>query len=101
MKTDPNKGCSNQEERLFWAVLHDAVAHPLMSLFGYPKWALRFHDYTSHRAWPRKAKPMNPHITYWRHGLWECVGDGLHSFGATPLMAYDNWLIFQLSMNRH
>jgi hypothetical protein len=53
MKTDPNKACSNVKERLLWAVLHDALAHPVMALSGYSKWAKRFHDYTSHKAWPR------------------------------------------------
>lgn len=53
MKTDPNKGCTNQEERAFWAFLHDGIAHPLMALTGYSKLSLRFHDYTSRRAWPR------------------------------------------------
>lgn len=55
MKTDPNKACQNREERLFWAVLHDAVAHPVMALSGYAGWAMKFHDYTSHKAWPREA----------------------------------------------
>jgi hypothetical protein len=53
MKTDPNKSCANCEERLLWALLHDAVAHPLMGLTNYSKWSLRFHDFTSRRAWPR------------------------------------------------
>ena len=53
MKTDPNKACTNKKERLFWAVLHDAVAHPAMALSGYSNWSMRFHNYTSHKAWPR------------------------------------------------
>lgn len=55
MKTDPNKGCANQEQRLFWALVHDGVAHPIMALTNYSPWSLRFHDFTSHKAWPRKS----------------------------------------------
>lgn len=57
MKTDPNKGCKNEYQRLGWAVLHDLIAHPLMVLTGYSKLSLKFHDFTSHRAWPRREKP--------------------------------------------
>lgn len=53
MKTDPNEACKNQREIFWWAFLHDVVAHPLMGLFGYAAWTLRFHDYTSRKAWPR------------------------------------------------
>lgn len=53
MKLDPNKACKNVKERLGWAILHDAVCHPLMALTGYSDWSRRFHDYTSRRAWPR------------------------------------------------
>lgn len=52
-KTDPNVACANETQRLLWALIHDALAHPLMALSGYSKWALRLHDYTSHKAWPR------------------------------------------------
>lgn len=52
-KTDPNRACANEGQRLLWALAHDGLAHPLMALSGYSKWALRFHDYTSHKAWPR------------------------------------------------
>lgn len=57
MKTDPNKGCKNQTEKLGWAVLHDLVAHPVMALTGYSNISMRFHNYTSHKAWPRTPKP--------------------------------------------
>lgn len=53
MKTDPNNICSNQKEHKGWAFVHDAIAHPLMALTGYHKLSLRFHNYTSHKAWPR------------------------------------------------
>lgn len=36
---------------------------------------------------------MKPHIKYWK-GLWECVGLGLHSFGKTPVEAYNRWVVF-------
>uniref|UniRef100_A0AAU6VYQ4 Uncharacterized protein n=2 Tax=unclassified bacterial viruses TaxID=12333 RepID=A0AAU6VYQ4_9VIRU len=53
MKTDPNHICANQEEHKGWAFIHDAVAHPLMALTFYCGLSLRFHNYTSHKAWPR------------------------------------------------
>jgi hypothetical protein len=52
MKKDPNKACVQFEENLFWALVHDLVAHPLMALTLY-KWT-SFHDYTSKLAWKRK-----------------------------------------------
>ncbi|MDR8077812.1 hypothetical protein KPA96_19340 [Burkholderia cenocepacia] len=54
MKTDPRAACANTEERLLWALVHDGVAHPLMALTNFSRLSLRFHDYTSARAWPRK-----------------------------------------------
>jgi len=54
MKTDPNEGCKTKEERLIWALIHDGICHPLMALTGYAKWAISFHNFTSHRAWPRE-----------------------------------------------
>lgn len=38
-------------EHLGWALLHDIVCHPLMAAFGYPHWAVRFHNWTGRRAW--------------------------------------------------
>lgn len=54
MRTDPRNACANEHQRLLWAVVHDALAHPLMALTGYCAASLRFHDWTSHRAWPRQ-----------------------------------------------
>ncbi|TPQ45804.1 hypothetical protein C2U71_11075 [Burkholderia ubonensis] len=54
MKTDPRTACENTEERLLWALVHDGIAHPLMAVSKFSHWSLRFHDYTSVRAWPRK-----------------------------------------------
>lgn len=56
MKTDPNEGCNDKEERAGWAFLHDAVSHPFMALTGYSRWSIRFHNYTSNKAWPRPPK---------------------------------------------
>lgn len=53
MKTDPNACAPIHGERKAWALLHDAVAHPLMALTLYSGWARRFHDFTSRKAWPR------------------------------------------------
>ncbi|WP_441280624.1 hypothetical protein [Tardiphaga sp. 862_B3_N1_1] len=56
MKTDPRKGCANERELWLWAAIHDLIAHPLMVLTWYSRPALWFHDYTSHKAWPRPAR---------------------------------------------
>ncbi|MES2187984.1 MAG: hypothetical protein V4505_25760 [Pseudomonadota bacterium] len=53
MKTDPRAACANVVERGGWAFMHDAVAHPLMAFTRWSAWSLRFHDWTSFRAWPR------------------------------------------------
>lgn len=53
MRTDPREACANERQRLGWALVHDGLAHPLMALTGYCKLSLRFHDWTSHKAWPR------------------------------------------------
>jgi hypothetical protein len=55
MKLDPNIACANQRENWFWAAVHDALAHPLMPITGYSQVAMRFHDWTSRKAWPREA----------------------------------------------
>lgn len=60
MRTDPREACGNEKELMLWAVIHDAVAHPLMALTFYSNWALRFHDWTSHRAWPRDTRTYLP-----------------------------------------
>jgi hypothetical protein len=60
MRTDPRIACANEKERLFWAVVHDLVAHPLMVLTGYSKISLRFHDWTSSHAWPRDKRTYLP-----------------------------------------
>lgn len=43
------------QEHRGWALLHDAVAHPVMALSGYAGWAVRFHQWTGRRAW----RPMH------------------------------------------
>lgn len=58
MRTDPRKACANQEENLLWALIHDGIAHPLMALTLFSGWAVVFHDWTSKKAWPRKAAVM-------------------------------------------
>lgn len=47
MQTDPRKACANQEEKLLWALIHDGIAHPLMALSLFSRWAVDFHDWTS------------------------------------------------------
>lgn len=64
MRTDPRKACVNKEERLVWALVHDGIAHPLMSLTFYSVWSVWFHDWTSIRAWPRgKSSSPKPLLT--------------------------------------
>ncbi len=59
MKTDPNACCVIHREHRLWAMVHDGLAHPLMAVTGYCRWAKRFHDFTSMRAWPRnRPKPV-------------------------------------------
>lgn len=60
MRTDPRKACKNAEERRFWALVHDGIAHPLMAFSLFAAWSVRFHDWTSHRAWPRAPKAYGP-----------------------------------------
>ena len=55
--TDPRDACAPREQqRVFWALLHDVVAHPLMALTGWSNVGVRFHNFTSHKAWPRSLK---------------------------------------------
>lgn len=55
--TDPILACGNTQQRCFWAFIHDAIAHPFMAFTGWSKISIRFHDFTSKRAWPvRKQK---------------------------------------------
>lgn len=54
MRADPRKACANARERLLRAVVHDLIAHPLMALTLYCSLSVRFHDWTSLKAWPRE-----------------------------------------------
>ena len=56
MRTDPRKACSNGREKFFWAFVHDLFAHGAMALSCWSAWSLKFHDWTSHRAWPRAVE---------------------------------------------
>lgn len=57
MKTDPNT-CVHTGG--VWAVIHDAIAHPLLALTAYSAPARRFHNWTSQHAWPR-TDPLYDH----------------------------------------
>ena len=54
-------------KRYLLQLLHNAVAHPVLGLLGYPApaWAVRFHDWTAELAWPGHLKYVNetPAIT--------------------------------------
>lgn len=34
----------------FWMFIHNVIAHPLMALSFYSKWADNFHDWTAKKA---------------------------------------------------
>lgn len=53
MRTDPRAACANEKELLGWAVVHDLLAHPFMAITNYSALSMRFHDWTSYKAWPR------------------------------------------------
>lgn len=53
MRTDPRAACANVDERFIWAFVHDFVAHPFMAITNWSAPSVRFHDWTSIRAWPR------------------------------------------------
>lgn len=69
MRTDPREACANEKERWGWAIVHDLVAHGLMAVTNYSALSLRFHDWTSHKAWPRVV-PFNaePVVMHGRYG---------------------------------
>lgn len=41
------------KQNTFWAIIHDSIAHPFMAITWYSKLSIRFHNYTSHKAWKR------------------------------------------------
>lgn len=51
-KLDPNGMCDVKSGSLFWQLVHDGIAHPLLVLGFYSRPVIRFHDYTSFKAWP-------------------------------------------------
>lgn len=53
MRTDPNQACDNSGENRLWALVHDGTAHPLMAITNYSALSVRFHDFTSRKAWPK------------------------------------------------
>jgi len=57
MKIDPNRYCIVYKQNLMWALVHDIIAHPAMAitLYKVPIF-IKFHDYTSQRAWRRNKK---------------------------------------------
>ena len=82
MRTDPRGACANEHQRLLWALVHDGLAHPLMALTGWSKWSLRFHDWTSHKAWPRvepRRKGIIHRTLVFEHA--QAVGDELRRQG--------------------
>jgi hypothetical protein len=62
MKTDERRLAWAFNESHVWALVHDAIAHPLMAVFYYARWTRRFHAWTSDKAWP-PAQPVRrlPH----------------------------------------
>lgn len=101
MRTDPRKACANDDERCFWAFIHDAFAHPLMALSNWSNWSLRFHDWTSHHAWPRIPSTQETEVYSPRYGFVLVVTSSvpqlfqvchprmLHRFGCRAVDAID------------
>ncbi len=82
MRTDPRAACANSTESFWWAILHDLVAHPLMAFTAYSKVSLRFHDWTSHYAWPRvTAHPRTVRTVMSKFGMVTAteIGAGVYS----------------------
>jgi hypothetical protein len=71
MRTDPRKACDSGREVLFWAFVHDLIAHGAMAIFFWAEWTLRFHNWTSEKAWPRKSKGQAV------EGKWKEIGPPL------------------------
>ncbi|OUM01787.1 hypothetical protein [Variovorax sp. JS1663] len=84
MRTDPRAACANAEERFIWAFVHDAICHPLMAITNWSRLSVRFHDWTSWRAWPRvvpaAADPVMP-LPSRHHGPLEVrsLGPGIYA----------------------
>ncbi len=57
MKLDPLNLCIQPYENRLWAFIHDAIAHPLVAITRYANFAVRFHDYSSRKAWPFAVRP--------------------------------------------
>lgn len=54
VKKDPNNYCVNYRQNLKWALIRDIIAHPLMAITLYKcELFIKFHDYTSSKAWER------------------------------------------------
>lgn len=58
MRTDPRKACKNEKERRGWAFLHDLLAHPFMAVTLWARASIRFHNWTSLKAWPREKASL-------------------------------------------
>lgn len=82
MKLDPIIACPNETQLFGWAFLHDFVAHPFMAITLWSPWSLRFHNWTSLKAWPsaRLIPPEFSHawIPLWHRADYRRVGQGLY-----------------------
>lgn len=53
MKLDPNTLCdTGPKQNIGWAIFHDLVAHPLLVITFYSVASVKFHNWTSLKAWP-------------------------------------------------
>jgi hypothetical protein len=57
-RIDPNGCCDKVEHSLLYAVLHDLISHPLLVISFYSEWSIRFHNWTSRKAWPVRKKTI-------------------------------------------
>lgn len=60
MRLDPRKACDSVKDSFFWAFVHDVIAHPFSALTLYSSPSVRFHNWTSEKAWPRKKSAFVP-----------------------------------------
>lgn len=51
---------------MIWEFIHNAVAHPLLAFSFNARWAVRFHDWTSKKAWPTPESPVRDNYEWSR-----------------------------------
>ncbi len=53
-----------------WRVIHNLIAHPLLTLSNGSGWTAQFHDWTAARGWPLDDRHIGiPRRLYIEHGI--------------------------------